>query len=153
MRGEGEEKIQVGDELLIPFQAVSHRLLLYIQMKKQRFTKNHDLQSSYRKWQSWGQPPHATCLQAFALCGSPCQAGPQWLPEVPQQFCGSTALTWSSTTCLCRSAFSLYASFGLGDLVSLSDSSLPLTCPSQSLACDNLPRASVVLGHFGPCPP
>lgn len=30
-----EERMQVGDELLIPFKAASHRPLLSIQMKKQ----------------------------------------------------------------------------------------------------------------------
>lgn len=65
----GEEKIQVSGELLMPFKAASHRLLLYIQMKKLRFTEDHGLQSSPRKCQSWARLPCAACLQAFTLCG------------------------------------------------------------------------------------
>lgn len=108
---------------------------------------------SHWKWQNWAQLPCAASLWASALCRISLP-GPSTAhtvaSRVPQQFCGSTALTWLSPACLRWSAFSPRASFGLGDLVSLSDSSLSLTWPSQSLACENLPRASCCAGHFGP---
>lgn len=150
--GRREGRMQGGDELLIPFKAASQGSSSEETGSQRTMTRSCHTGGGKAGLSSLVLPP----CRSLPSVDSPCQAGlqlTQWHPVLPRQFCGSTALTWLSPACLRWSAFSPRASFGLGDLISLSDSSLSLTWPSQSLACENLLRASCCAGPLWPCPP